>query len=273
MATAQPVLARQEQEVGNHAAPRLRRADATTALLKRAASAASETERQRLLDKAVLLNIGVAKAVASRYRGRGVPQEDLDQVALLGLVKAVHRFDPRRADNLLAYAVPTIRGEVRKHFRDHGWTVRPPRRVQELQARITTANEHLCHAFGRSPRPSEVASFLGETLDEVTDALATDGCFAPASLDRHVLDDSETTLGDLLPADDNDGEAMEARLMLGPAVRALGDRDRRILHLRFFLGWTQEEIAQDIGVTQMQVSRLLTRILTQLRKELSAPGR
>jgi RNA polymerase sigma-B factor len=272
MATAQPVLPRQG-EVHDKSAPRLRRADATAALLDRAAHAASDAERQRLLDKAVLLNIGVAKAVASRYRGRGVPQEDLDQVAMLGLVKAVQRFDPRRADDLLAYAVPTIRGEVRKHFRDHGWTVRPPRRVQELQARITTANEHLCQALGRSPKASEVASFLGETLDEVTDALATDGCFAPASLDRHVLDDSETTLGDMLPSEDVDEGAMEARLMLGPAVRALGDRDRRILHLRFFLGWTQEEIAQDIGVTQMQVSRLLTRILSQLRRELTSSPR
>ena len=237
-------------------------------LLREAADAPDERDRRRLLDEVVVLNLGLARAVASRYRRRGVGHEDLEQVANLALVKAANGFDPDSGHDFASYAVPTIRGEVKRYFRDHGWTVRPPRRIQELQARIGAAESELSFALGRSPRPSELARHLDEPVEEVMEALSTDGCFTPSSLDRPVGADSDTTLGDLLGAEQST-DAVEARVVLAPVVRTLGERDRRILMLRFFRGWTQSEIARDIGVTQMQVSRLLSRILSDLREELA----
>jgi RNA polymerase sigma-B factor len=249
---------------------RAERAERTADLLDRA-SHASEDERARLLDEVVVINMGVANAIASRYRSRGISTDDLHQVAYLALVKATHGYDASSGHNFLSYCVPTIRGELKRHFRDQGWTVRPPRRIQELQARISTAEAELSFVLGRSPRPSEIAAHLDADLEEVTEALATDGCFTPASLDKPVGTDGETSLGDLLGDDDASLSAAEARVVLAPAVRRLGDRDRRILMLRFFRGWTQQEIADDIGVTQMQVSRLLSRILTELREQIDEP--
>jgi RNA polymerase sigma-B factor len=249
------------------------RAERTTELLDRLNTAREQgdsVEHDRLVEELVLINLGIAHAIATRYRGRGLNGEDLEQVARLGLVKAAHGFDTTRQNDFLAYAVPTIRGEVRKHFRDQGWMVRPPRRIQELQSRIAAAGAELTQTLGRSPRPSEVAEHLGEELEDVQDALAADGCFSPSSLDRPAREDGGTaTVGDLLPDDDHDHEAAEARVTLAPVVRRLSERDRRILHLRFFSGWTQEEIARDIGVTQMHVSRLLARILADLREQLT----
>jgi RNA polymerase sigma-B factor len=215
-------------------------------------------------------HLGVARSIARRYRNRGIPLEDLEQVARLGLVKAAQGYDPSRRNDFLAYAVPTIRGEVRKHFRDQGWMVRPPRRVQELQSRILAAASDLTQELGRSPRPSEIAAALDTPVGDIEEALGAEGCFTPSSLDRPVGGDADApSLGDVLPADAADHDAVDARLVLGPAVRRLGERDRRILHLRYFNGWTQEEIAREIGVTQMHVSRLLAKILDRLRNELS----
>jgi RNA polymerase sigma-B factor len=249
---------------------RTERSDRTLDLLQRLAATHDEAERLQLIEELVLVNLGVAHAIAMRYRNRGISSDDLEQVARLGLVKAAQGFDPMRQNDFLAYAVPTIRGEVRKHFRDHGWTVRPPRRIQELQSRIMAAATELTHSLGRSPRPSELAKHLDSSVEEIEEALSADGCFSPSSLDRPVSDeDGSAALGDLLPSDDADQDAAEARLMLAPAIRRLGERDRLILHLRFFKGLTQEEIAQEIGVTQMHVSRLLSKILSELRSEIA----
>ena len=247
-------------------AARAHRAQRTAELLQRAARA-DEPERQTLLEEVVVLNMGVARSVVSRYRLRGIGTDDLEQVAYLALVKAAHGFDADSGHEFVSYAVPTIRGEVKRHFRDHGWMVRPPRRIQELQGRIASVDSELAFELGRSPRPSEIAARLEEPLDDVLEALSTDGCFTPYSLDHPVGEDGDASLGDLIGDEQSTG-AVEARILLGPAVRALSERDRRILKLRFFRGWTQSEIAQDIGVTQMQVSRLLSRILRQLRQEL-----
>lgn len=266
--TANPVSV-QRTPPENHSEERSQRSQRTAELLEAAAQTLDEQQRQALIDQVVLENLGVAHSIAMRYRNRGISADDLEQVARLGLVKAARAFDITRQSDFLAYAVPTIRGEVRKHFRDFGWTVRPPRRVQELQGRILAAATELTQELGRSPRPSEIAARLDENLEDVHEALAADGCFSPSSLDRPVGDDDGSALGDLLPSELDEHTAAEARVVLGPAVRRLSDRDRQILHLRFFKGWTQEEIAREIGVTQMHVSRLLTRILKELRSELS----
>jgi RNA polymerase sigma-B factor len=248
------------------------RADRTSELLRQARQSAP-AERQRLLDEVVTTNMAVATAIATRYRTRGIAAEDLQQVAYLALVKAAHGFDPAMGNDFLSYAVPTIRGEIKRHFRDLGWMVRPPRRIQELQARITAGDAELSQALGRSPRPSEIAAYLGEHQDDVTEALATAGCFTPSSLDRPAGENGSMAISDLLGGEDAAQGAVEARAMLAPVVGRLSDRDRRILLLRFFRGWTQQEIAEDIGVTQMQVSRLLSRIMSDLRTGLEQPRR
>lgn len=244
----------------------------TADLLVQAARASDDGKRRELWDRVVVLNMEVARSIASRYRGRGIADEDLDQVSFVGLVKAVRRFEVGYEGDLLSYAVPTIRGEIRRHFRDRGWAVRPPRRIQELQGRIWEARDRLVQDLGRSPRPSEVAELVGESLDDVVEALAAKECFTPASLDRPVAPGATTSLADLQGSEDSQAGPAEARLVLGPAVRRLKERDRRILFLRFFKGCTQEEIAQQIGVTQMQVSRILSRIFSQLRGQLEDPA-
>jgi RNA polymerase sigma-B factor len=244
------------------------RGSTTARLLDELHHTADEQEKAALRAEVVVLNMGVARAIAHRYRQRGLAEDDLVQAAYVGLVKAVNGFDPSHERDFLSYAVPTVTGEVKRYFRDFGWAVRPPRRVQELQGSIAKLSSELTQRLGRSPRPSEVAEKLGIDVESVIEALAADGAFTPASLDVPVGEDGAATLGDLMPHDDEDFASAEARVVLGPAVRRLAPRDRRILELRFFQGWTQEQIAQDIGVTQMQVSRLLSRILKDLRAEL-----
>ncbi|MBI2244610.1 MAG: SigB/SigF/SigG family RNA polymerase sigma factor [Nocardioides sp.] len=230
---------------------------------------ASDDERRRIRDEIVRLNMGVASDCARRYRQRGIATEDLDQVAYLGLVKAVRGFEPGRGHDFLSFAVPTIRGEVRRHFRDLGWALRPPRSIQELQSRILAAEGVLSQELGRSPRPSDLAHHLGVDLEQVLDALGATGCFAPASLDL-VGADGDDSLGDRLGAADPAFDQAEARITLAAVLRGLTPRERRILELRFFGNHTQAEIGADIGVTQMQVSRLLNRILARLRERMLA---
>ena len=212
--------------------------------------------------------MGVADAIAARYRRRGIAEEDLRQVAYLALTKAASNFDPDAGHDFLSYAVPTIRGELRRYCRDSGWMVRPPRRVQELQARIFSARSELSLRLGRSPSTQEVADELGEQRADVEEALAAEGCSTPASLDRPAGSDNDVTIGELVGERDPRRSAAEARVLLAPVVRRLSERDKRVLRLRFFEDYTQQEIAEDLGITQTQVSRLLARIFGELRAGL-----
>lgn len=230
------------------------------------AHGATPAERARLIDEVIVENIPVAKSIAGRYRGRGVAIDDLEQVACLALVGAARRYDPDKADDFLTFAVPTIQGEVKRYFRDHGWMVRPTRAVQETQSLI---NRELAHADGREQTPAELAVRLGIPQDAVDAAFQAQGCFSPVSLDQQLLGgDAES---DRLVADGTvaEYEAAEARVLLGTLTRQLKPRDRLILYLRFVEGLTQAEIGEELGVTQMQVSRLLSRVLRELR-ELAA---
>lgn len=246
----------------------------TQALLDQAGRTTDPTERERLIEGVVMLNMCVARTLAARHAGKGIPRDDLEQVAYLALTRAARNFDPAARSDFLSYAVPTIRGELKKHFRDHGWTVRPPRRIQEVQTRAIVERAELTQRLGRNPSLEEVADAVGEDSGVVREALSADGCFQPTSLDRPVGDDSATTLGDLLDDDQDQREhdIVEARVMLAPVVRRLSERDRRILRLRYFEGCTQQEIADDIGVSQMQVSRLITRIIRDIRRGLPDDG-
>jgi RNA polymerase sigma-B factor len=240
----------------------------TARLLHQLAETTEETERLRLQDEVVVLNMGIARAIASRYRGKGIADEDLSQAAYMALLKAARGFDPSFEREFLSYAIPTIQGEVKRQFRDYGWMVRPPRPIQKLQSEVSNAMGDLTQTLGRSPRVSEVAQFLELPVDDVVEALSADGCYSPTSLDTPVGEDGSGTLGDLISADDHETSAAEARVMLAPAVQQLSDRDRRVLYLRFFKQHTQARIAEDIGVTQMQVCRILSRVLHELRGQI-----
>lgn len=230
-------------------------------------------ERERLLDEVVLVNLCVAHAIARRYRDRGIAVEDLEQVAGAALVRAAHHFDLAHERDFLAYAVPSIRGEVRRHFRDQGWMVRPPRRLQQLRLKVLDEQDRQ-RGEGLRPTAESVAEALAITSEEVREALATEGCFAPTSLDLRVGDDGTASLGDLLadPDTEADASAIEARVVLRPVLRQLKPRDQRLLRLRFHDDLTQQEIADDFGVTQTQVSRLLLRVLRDLREALDDPA-
>lgn len=247
---------------------RLGRNEQTLDLLAEAFTA-SPSRREALHDKVVQLNMPLARMLANRYAGRGIALDDLRQVAYLGLVKAVRGYDPERGREFLGYAVPTIRGELRRHFRDAGWVVRPPRRIQELQARLWAADAELTQQLHRSPTAAELAKELGVSVDDVLESLSADGCFAPSSLDAPAADSDSGSLAERLGCEDDEYGRCEARMMLAEAVRGLGERDRTIVRLRFFEGWTQQQIGEEVGVSQMQVSRLLTRILTDLRASIT----
>jgi RNA polymerase sigma-B factor len=230
---------------------------------------ADEARRSELLDEVILLNRVVAEAVANRYRGRGVATEDLHQAAFEGLVKAVQKFDPTVRPDLLTYAVPTIRGEVQRWFRDRCWMVRPPRRLQELQWRVSRGIETLSQELGREPTAAELSEEVGCSEDELVETEQSYGCFRPSSLDRPIAAGAGLTLGDTFTIEDEERSGAEARATLGPAVRSLSERDRRIVFLRFFEDRSQVEIGAELGVTQMQISRLLDRILRDLRLQIA----
>lgn len=242
----------------------------TEHLLQRAADAVDARDRQALLDEVVMVNGSVAEALARRYLSRGLEFDDLVQVAYLGLVKAAHGYRIGEGPGFLAYAVPTIAGEIKRHFRDFGWMIRPPRRVQELRGAVNATADDLYRRHGRAPTTAELALVLGVADHELDEAQLADGCFHALSLDApgydgvHALSDQLT--------DERDGYGVvEAVATLRPALRSLGERDRAILQMRFVQGHTQEQIGQAIGVSQMQVSRLLSRILGDLRQELADP--
>jgi RNA polymerase sigma-B factor len=248
-----------------------RRKSETHRLFNEAQAAATTAERERIFEEIVLINIDFARSLARRFRNRGVALEDLEQVALLTLVRVVPKFDPSKDRDFLAYAVPSIRGDLKRYFRDHAWTVRPPRRVQEIQLEVQRA-----HARAREIGEPMSAEAIAEDLQlkpaDVEEALLADGCFHPLSLDTPFTGDpGSSSLGETIPTTDEEArEAAEARVLLEPLLRELGERDRRIVHLRFAEGRTQQEIADELGVTQMQVSRLLSRILRQLREGFGA---
>ncbi|WP_211290960.1 SigB/SigF/SigG family RNA polymerase sigma factor [Kineococcus xinjiangensis] len=231
---------------------------------------AGEEQRQRLREEVIRLNMPVATSIAMRYRGRGESIDDLVQVASLGLVKAVDGYDPGRGRDFLAYAVPTISGEVKRHFRDRGWDIRPPRRIQELRASVEAAQEVLVQRLDRSPTVSEVARYLDVDIEDVTECLASVELYHVRSVDQQVDSAGELSLAETLGGPDPRLEHVVDSVSLRPLLKQLPPRDKRILSLRFDHGWTQSQIADDVGVTQMQVSRLLSQVLAKLRRQLDA---
>jgi RNA polymerase sigma-B factor len=227
-------------------------------------------EKARFRAQAIEAWLPLARHLANRYARRGEPTDDLIQTAAIGLIKAIDRFDPSRGIDFAGFAVPTVLGEIRRHFRDHTWSVRVPRRLQELRFAITEANRTLTAQFGRSPAVADIATYLKVTEEEVLEGLEGARAYAATSLSTPVSDDGRTELGDLLGSTDHDLEMAELRLALAPALATLDERTQRILTLRFYGNLTQSEIAERVGISQMHVSRLITAALRTLREHLDA---
>jgi RNA polymerase sigma-B factor len=239
-------------------------------IVEQLAAGPVEHESRRLRQQLIVLNVPVATSIALRYRGRGEPLEDLVQTAQLGLVKAAHGFDPTRGQDFLAYAIPTISGEVKRHFRDQGWDIRPPRRIQELRWEVERTSTELTQALGRSPRLSQIAAQLKVSEDDVVECVASADLYHVHSLDAPAGDQAAHSVGDNLGHVDPALEQIDDVLSVRPLLDRLSPRDRRILSLRFFSEWTQQQIADEVGVTQMQISRLLSSALRRLREGLAA---
>jgi len=208
----------------------------------------------------------LAQHLAGRFAGRGEPLDDLVQTATVGLIKAVDKFDPRHGVEFAGYAIPTILGEIKRHFRDRTWDIRVPRRLQELRLRLSEATSDLQQQLGRSPTVADLAARLEVTDEEVLEGLEGARAYNAVSLSTPTSDGERATeLGDSLGGEDAEFAITELRVALGPALATLDQREQRILMLRFFAGMTQSQIAERIGVSQMHVSRLLARALVKLR--------
>ena len=228
--------------------------------------AENDPERARLRDEVIEDHMPYARHIAARYAGRSDLVEDFVQVAYLGLVKATDNFDPEYGTGFLGYATPMIIGEIKRYFRDATWDVHVPRRMQELSGALRKATETLTHDLGRSPTVAELAEKLSATPEEIADALDAAEAYTTASLDRPMGDEDDgAPLTAVIGEEDPRFDAVVDREALKPLLAKLGERDKRILMMRFFRGMTQSEIADQLGVSQMQVSRLLTRILGELR--------
>ena len=236
-----------------------------TAELLESAAAAGPVERAALEDEVVRRHLGLARHLAGRYAGRGVDRDDLVQVANFALVKAIRGFHHDRGE-FVPFATVTILGEIKKYFRDHCWGVRPPRRIQQLQADITAASERLLQNDGRMPGMAEIARELGADVADVSEAMAARGCFSPTSLDQPVRDGGQP-LGETLSWDESAYSFIDDWVTVGPLCEQLGDDERELLRLRFVEDRTQQEIADLVGVSQMQVSRRLAKLLEKLREK------
>ncbi|MDE9365728.1 sigma-70 family RNA polymerase sigma factor [Luteipulveratus sp. YIM 133132] len=246
----------------------------TERLLQAAVSATDPQRAAQYRDEVVLLNRGLALRLAHRLGHRGIDADDLHQVALLGLVLAVRRYRPGAGPGFTAFAVPTITGELKRHFRDHGWAVRPPRALQEAHRDIRTAREDLEHSLRREPTTPELADAMGAPVSTIRDALLVESQYRSVSLDSPLGPASAVSLSDVLPAahGEDDLERVDALVTLRPALQRLSARDRTIVRLRFVDNLTQRQIARQIGVSQMQVSRLLGAIQRRLARELADPA-
>ena len=229
----------------------------------------ADAVREGARDSLVHLHLPLVEHCARRFRNRGEPFEDLVQVGTIGLIKSVDRFDPERGVEFSTYATPTIIGEIKRYFRDKGWAIRVPRRLQELRMQIGSATAELTQSLGRSPTASELAERVGCSVEEIIEGIESSNAYSTLSLDASDdSDDGAASMLDALGEVDAGLEHVEVRESIKPLLDQLDAREKKILLLRFFKNMTQSQIAEEIGVSQMHVSRLLNRTLEQLRTSL-----
>ncbi|RVU98640.1 SigB/SigF/SigG family RNA polymerase sigma factor [Coriobacteriales bacterium OH1046] len=237
-----------------------------TRRLFRAFHAGDAAARQEL----IMAYDGLARYLARKFKNRGESDEDLEQVAYLGLIKAIDRFEPERGLEFSTYATPTIMGELRRHFRDKGWSVRVPRRLQELSQKINRATDDLAVALGHMPSVPEIAGHLGVSVDEVLEAMESSSAYSAVSFDTGSGTDDEDApaLIDHLGDEDKDLAGIDDRLLLEETISEFSPREQQIVRMRFIEGLTQVEIAQQLDISQVQVSRLLRKTLRRLQERI-----
>jgi RNA polymerase sigma-B factor len=238
--------------------------------LLRSANAARGRRRAELLDEAIVAGLPLARTLARRFRGRGVDDDDLEQIAVEHLIRAVRNYRPTGDSDFRSYAVPTIRGGIRHHFRDNAWAIKLPRRLQEVQARVNSVQTALAIDLGHWPTYAELAEATGIDAAEIRAAEQARGCFQPTSLDAERASEGNWNLGGQIADPRNTYELVDQVHSLWPVVNELPERDRLILRRRFVDHLTQAEIGAELGVSQMQVSRRLRTIMGRLQLALSA---
>ncbi|HVT21746.1 MAG TPA: RNA polymerase sigma factor SigF [Mycobacteriales bacterium] len=246
------------------------RAHARDLFVQLAALPEDDPTRRKIRDELVEMHLPLVEYLARRFRNRGEPFDDLVQVATIGLIKSIDRFDLERGVEFSTYATPTIVGEVKRHFRDKGWAIRVPRRLQEMKLALTKATSELSQKNGRAPTVAELAKHLEISEEEVLEGLESSNAYSAISLDAPDLDDESSAMSETLGQTDAALEGVEYRESLKPLLEALPPREKRILLLRFFANMTQSQIAAELGISQMHVSRLITRTLVHLREGLLA---
>lgn len=233
------------------------------------------TRDPALREQLILLHMNLVRFLARKYAGRGEPLEDLIQVGTIGLINAIDRFDPTRGIRFATYATPTIVGEIRRYFRDRGWALKVPRRLQEISLAASRAADSLTQSLERPPTFKEIAAAIGSTEEETIEALELGAIYEPASLEAELEQDQEEShavLGDYVGQEDKEIAALELRSRLHDALRRLSPRERAIIELRFFGGLPQVEVAKRLKVSQMHVSRLQHRALVKLRELVKELG-
>ncbi len=224
-----------------------------------------EDARQQL----IVNHLNLVRFLASKFKNRGEPLEDLVQVGTIGLIKAIDRFDPDRGLEFTTYATPTIMGEIKRHFRDKGWSVRVPRRLQELSQKAGQATEDLTRELQRSPSVEEIADRIGVSVDELLEAMESSSAYSAVPLEGGGSDDEEApAVIDHYASVDRDLEASDDRIVLEEAIADFAPREKDIIRMRFIDGLTQVEIAERLGISQVQVSRLLRRTLKRIQEKI-----
>lgn len=225
-------------------------------------------------EQLVMSHLNLVRFLANKFKNRGEPLDDLVQVGYLGLLKAIDRFDPDRGLEFTTYATPTILGEIKRHFRDKGWSVRIPRRLQELSAKVNQATDTLTTQFQRSPTIQEIADYLDASVDEVLEAMESSSAYSSVPLEgtgSSESDDAPSVI-DRYGSEDNELAFTDDRLVIEEALKGFSPREREVIELRFLKGMTQIEIAEQLGISQVQVSRLLRRTLKKIQDKIDPDG-
>ncbi|MBB2986800.1 sigma-70 family RNA polymerase sigma factor [Terracoccus luteus] len=244
------------------------RDEQTADLFAELAAASTPQQEAAIVDEIVHLYLGTCATMAGRYDNRGVEHDDLVQVARLALIKAIHRYEPGKAPSFAAYAVPTISGELKRHFRDRAWMVRPPRKLQDLRTAVQLERQRIEQEYGHSPTVSELAQALEVPLDQMSELLSSSTSFRPISIDQVSGSDDGPVMDASLAMVDAELEAVVHRVDLAGALSSLPEQDRRLIVLRFVEGLSQDRIGEVLGMSQMRVSRSLKRIVLSLRAVL-----
>jgi RNA polymerase sigma-B factor len=225
-------------------------------------------------DQLIVSHLNLVRFLASKFKNRGEPLDDLIQVGTIGLIKAIDRFDPSRGLEFTTYATPTILGEIKRHFRDKGWSVRVPRRLQELSAKVNQANDELTNELSRSPSVEEIAKRVGASVDDVLEAMESSSAYSSVPLEGGGSsdDDDAPSVIDHYATEDESLAASDDRIVLEDAIRDFSPREKDVIRMRFFEGMTQVEIAERLGISQVQVSRLLRRTLRRVQEKIDPEG-